>query len=160
MTTVLRGLPPIIDTAAGTLILGSFPSEASLAARQYYGHRQNWFWRLLGVLLDVPLAEMDYAARQVALHRAGIAVWDVYASCERSGSLDSAIRGALANDFGKLKKFAPDLRRICFNGRTAARFERHCVELGYQTRVLPSSSPAYTLAFEKKLAAWRAVLGK
>ena len=158
MTELLRGLPPIIDSAAGTLILGSFPSEASLAARQYYGHRQNQFWRLLGALLEVPLAEMDYAARKAALHRAGIAVWDVYASCERAGSLDSAIRGVQANDFGRLKKLAPDLQRVRFNGRTAARFERHLNELGYATRMLPSSSPAYTLAFEKKLAAWRAAL--
>lgn len=159
MTTVLRGLPPIIDAAAGTLILGSFPSEASLAAQQYYGSRQNQFWRLLGALLGVPLAEMDYADRKTALHGAGIAVWDVYASCERAGSLDSAIRGAQANDFGRLRKLAPKLRRICFNGQTAARFARHFEELGYATVVLPSSSPAYTLSFEKKLAAWRAALG-
>lgn len=159
MTPSLRGLPPIIDQAAGTLILGSFPSEASLAAQQYYGHRQNQFWRLLGAVLEVPLAEMDYAARQTMLHRAGIAVWDVYSSCERAGSLDSAIREALPNDFGKLKKLAPGLRRICFNGQTAARFARHFEGLGYATAVLPSSSPAYTLSFDKKLAAWRAALG-
>jgi len=158
MSGALRGLPPIIATTAGTLILGSFPSAASLAAQQYYGHRQNQFWRLLGALLNAPLAAMDYADRKTALHQAGIAVWDVYASCERSGSLDSAIRGALANDFGKLKELAPDLRRVCFNGRAAARFAGHFEELGYATVVLPSSSPAYTLAFEKKLAAWRAAL--
>ena len=156
---MLRGLPPIIDRAASTLVLGSFPSEASLAAQQYYGHRQNQFWRLLGALLEEPLPEMDYADRKTALHRAGIAVWDVYACCERSGSLDSAIRGAQANDFGRLKIVAPNLRRICFNGRTAARFEGHFAELGYATAVLPSSSPAYTLAFEKKLAVWKDALG-
>lgn len=158
MTEVLRGLPPIIATTAGTLILGSFPSEASLAAQQYYGHRQNQFWRLLGVLLDVPLAEMDYPDRKTALARAGIAVWDVYACCERAGSLDSAIREAVPNDFGRLKKLAPKLRRVCFNGQAAARFAHHIEELGYATAVLPSSSPAYTLSFEKKLAAWRAAL--
>jgi len=159
MAAVLRGLPPIIDTAATTLILGSFPSVSSLAGRQYYGHPQNQFWRLLGALLGAPLAEMDYPDRKAALGRAGIAVWDVYASCERSGSLDSAIRGARENDFRSLSKLAPALQRICFNGRTAARFEPRLAELGYATSVLPSSSPAYTLAFEKKLEAWRAVLG-
>ncbi|MFA6314147.1 MAG: DNA-deoxyinosine glycosylase [Sterolibacterium sp.] len=159
MTEVLRGFPPIIDAAASTLILGSFPSEASLAAQQYYGHGQNQFWRLLAALLAIPLAEMAYPDRKAALHRAGVAVWDVFASCQRAGSLDSAIRGAQANDFGKLKKLAPKLRRVCFNGQAAARFAHHIEELGYETAVLPSSSPAYTLAFEKKLAAWRAVLG-
>jgi len=158
VSDLLRGLPPIIDRQARILILGSFPSQASLAARQYYGHRQNQFWRLLAALLDLPLAGMDYAAKQAALHRAGIAVWDVYACCERSGSLDSAIRNARANDFRKLRKLAPALERVCFNGQTAARLVRELEQLGYATRVLPSTSPAYTLAFEDKLAAWRAAL--
>lgn len=158
MSDLLRGLPPIIDAQARILILGSFPSAASLTARQYYGHRQNQFWRMLSALLAHPLTEMDYAAKQVALHRAGIAVWDVYASCERSGSLDSAIRGARANDFRKLRKLAPALSRVCFNGQTAARFARELNQLGYATCVLPSTSPAYTLPFEDKLAAWRAAL--
>jgi len=158
VSDLLRGLPPIIDAQARILILGSFPSAASLAARQYYGHRQNQFWRLLEALLELPLTGMDYAAKQAALHRAGIAVWDVYACCERSGSLDSAIRGARANDFRKLKQLAPALSRICFNGQTAARFARELGQLGYATCLLPSTSPAYTLAFEDKLAAWRAAL--
>ena len=155
---LLRGLPPIIAAGARSLILGSFPSPASLAAQQYYGHRQNQFWRLLGALLEAPLAELNYSDRQMALHRAGIAVWDVYACCERAGSLDSAIRGGQANDFRVLKNLAPELRRVCFNGRTAARFARQLGELGYATTLLPSSSPAYTLAFEHKLVAWRAAL--
>jgi G:T/U-mismatch repair DNA glycosylase len=51
------------------------------------------------------------------------------------------------------------LLRVCFNGQTAGKIRwldsgRH----GYETRLLPSSSPAYTLAFERKLAAWRAAL--
>ena len=29
-------------------------------------------------------------------------------------------------------------------------------ERGYDTRVLPSTSPAYTLAFEEKVARWQA----
>ncbi len=158
MSDLLRGLPPIVDAQARILILGSFPSAASLAARQYYGHRQNQFWRLLAALLEQPLTGMDYAAKQAALYHAGIAVWDVYASCEREGSLDSAIRSVRANDFRKLRKLAPSLSRVCFNGKTAARFAKALSRLGYATCVAPSTSPAYTLAFEDKLAAWRAAL--
>jgi len=40
-------LPPLISSRTRLLILGSFPSVASLAARQYYGHPQNQFWRIL-----------------------------------------------------------------------------------------------------------------
>ena len=100
--TQLRGLAPIIAERAEVLILGSFPSEASLAAQQYYAHKQNYFWRILGAILNQPLAEMDYAARQQAVMAAGIAIWDVYAACERQGSLDSAIRKGSPNDLSAL----------------------------------------------------------
>jgi hypoxanthine-DNA glycosylase len=155
---ILIGFPPIIDERARILILGSFPSTASLAAQQYYAHRQNQFWRMMSALLDAPLADCDYTLRQQALRDAGIAVWDVYASCERAGSLDSAIRGATLNDFSRLRKLAPELRRVCFNGQTAGRHVKLIAGLGHPTLVLPSTSPAYSLAFEKKLAAWRDAL--
>ena len=72
------------------------------------------------------------------------------------GSLDSAIRNALPNDFGSLKKYAPQLRRACFNGKTAGKFAERMAGLGFETVVVPSTSPAYTLPFAAKLAAWRA----
>jgi hypoxanthine-DNA glycosylase len=105
--TVLRGLPPICDERAEVLILGSFPSAASLAAQQYYAHRQNQFWKILGAVLDLPLLTMDYAAKQAAVKEAGIAIWDVYASCERVGSLDAAIKNGVANDFDHLVATGP-----------------------------------------------------
>jgi hypoxanthine-DNA glycosylase len=156
--TELCGLPPIIDRQARTLILGSFPSEASLAAQQYYGHRQNHFWKILGAILEQPLYEMAYPARKAAVQKAGIAIWDVFANCKREGSLDSAIRDSTPNDFGQLKVLAPRLKRVCFNGQTAGKFRRLFDDLGYEVHVLPSTSPAYTLAFDKKLALWRAAL--
>ncbi len=155
----LRGLPPIIDRQARVLILGSFPSPASLAARQYYAHRQNQFWRVLAAILEAPLADMDYAARQAAVRAAGIAIWDVYAACEREGSLDSAIRIGKPNEFGELRRLAPNLARVCFNGRTAAKFQPTLAALGYETVVLPSTSPANAgWSFERKLAVWRVAL--
>jgi hypoxanthine-DNA glycosylase len=155
----LRGLPPIIDERAEVLILGSFPSEASLAARQYYAHKQNHFWKILGAVIGQPLYEMDYVERLAAVRDARIAVWDVYASCERDGSLDSAIRNAVPNDFAQLKKSAPALRRICFNGQAAGRFASSPEAHGFETSILPSTSPANAAwSFERKLAAWRAAL--
>ena len=141
------------------LILGSFPSAASLAAQAYYAHPQNQFWRVLGAVIGQPLKEMDYPARIAAVQAAGIAIWDIYASCERAGSLDSAIRDARTNDFVVLKESAPALRRICFNGRTAAKRLREIEALGYEALVLPSTSPAHAgMSFEEKLARWRAAL--
>lgn len=152
---LLEGFPPIMDSKVEMLILGSFPSPASLAAQQYYAHRQNQFWRVLGVLLDEPLTELDYIAKKRCLLNHCIGVWDVYRSCRRAGALDSAIKAAEPNDFSLLKSLAPQLRRICFNGKTSGRFERFFLEQGYVTHVLPSTSPAFTLAFDRKVELWR-----
>ncbi|MDO8788177.1 MAG: DNA-deoxyinosine glycosylase [Sulfuritalea sp.] len=156
---ILHGLAPVIDQRARVLILGSFPSTASLAAQQYYAHPQNQFWRILGAVIEQPLQEMDYAARIATVQAAGIAIWDVYASCEREGSLDAAIRDARPNDLAMLQKLALALRRICFNGRMAARRIREVEALGCEALVLPSTSPAHAgMSFVEKLARWRAAL--
>lgn len=156
---ILHGLPPIIDARARVLILGSFPSTASLAAQQYYAHPQNQFWRILGEVIGQPLKEMDYPQRIAAVQDAGIAIWDVFASCARAGSLDTAIRDAVPNDLAKLQESAPALRRICFNGRMAARRIREVEAMGFETEVLPSTSPAHAgMRFAEKLASWRAAM--
>jgi hypothetical protein len=80
---LLPGLPPIIDAGVRTLILGSFPSPASLAAAHYYAHPQNQFWRLLEALLDEPLSALDYAGKQRCLLQHRIGLWDVYRECRR-----------------------------------------------------------------------------
>ncbi len=155
----LYGLPPIINAQARVLVLGSFPSAASLAAQQYYANPQNQFWRILGAVLGQPLTTMDYAARIAAVQAAGIAIWDVFASCERNGSLDAAIRNALPNELAAVKKSALAIRRVCFNGRMAARLQREIETLGYEVCILPSTSPAHAgMRVEEKLLRWRAAL--
>jgi hypoxanthine-DNA glycosylase len=155
---MLRGLPPLIDARARVLILGSFPSVASLAAQQYYAHRQNQFWRILGAILEIPLVEMEYSAQVAAVKNAGIAIWDVYAECDREGSLDSAISNVELNDFGSLKMLSPGLRRVCFNGKTAAKAAPALTAMGYDIAILPSTSPAFTLGFATKLDLWKSKL--
>jgi len=157
-STRQRGFPPVIDGDVKVLILGSFPSPASLEKQQYYGHPQNHFWKLMGALMNEPLYEMEYAQRLPLLLKCGIGLWDVLHQCERAGALDSNIRNAVNNDFRKVTRVARGLRRVCFNGKTAGRFEPVFAEAGYHTLVLPSSSPAYTLGFNAKLKAWRGVL--
>ena len=152
-----RGFPPVIDEQVKVLILGSFPSPASLAKQQYYGHPQNHFWKLMGALLGEPLHEMDYLHRLPILLKHRIGLWDVLHQCERAGALDSNIRNAVTNDFRQATRLARGLKRVCFNGKTAGRFEPVFAAAGYETLVLPSSSPAYTLVFEAKLKLWRGV---
>jgi double-stranded uracil-DNA glycosylase len=154
----LSGLPPVFDADARCLILGSFPSPASLAAGQYYAHPQNQFWRLVGDSLGEPLAGLPYAERLIRVRTHGIAIWDVYRTCRRDGALDSAIREAEDNRLDGLLGQAPWLRTVLFNGKTAARFAERFADRGLAVRDLPSSSPAYTLAYGEKLRSWRAGL--
>ena len=134
------GLPPVIARGTRVLILGSFPGEASLAALQYYAHARNHFWPLMGEVLGAALVDMPYRRRLTTLRARAVGLWDVIVACERRGSLDGAIRNAER-----------------FNGKTAGRAEAGWRASGYETLVLPSSSPAYTRPFAEKLAAWRAI---
>jgi len=153
-----RGFPPVVDAGIETLILGSFPSEESLKKRQYYGHPQNQFWKLLGRVLDMPLYEMPYEERLRALLAHRIGLWDIISTCNREGSLDSNIRNSDHNDYARVTDVAKKLRRVCFNGKTAGKLEPWFAEQGYETIVLPSSSPANTTGLATKLKAWRGAL--
>ena len=155
VSDTLVGLPPILNADVETLILGSFPSPASLAAQHYYAHPQNQFWRVMGAVTGESVTEFDYQEKQCCLLRHRTGMWDVYHACRREGALDSAIKAAVPNDFSSLKERAPHLRCIYFNGRTSGKFERWFLARGYETRILPSTSPAYTLAFDSKVALWR-----
>lgn len=153
-------MPPVGADEATLLILGSLPGEASLAAQNYYAHPQNQFWRLLGAAIGEPLSSLAYDDRIVRLVERGIALWDVVGEALREGSLDGALRQVRANPLSGFVARHPGLRAIAFNGQTAARLGRRALGEGLVPTLidLPSSSPAYTLAFERKLERW-AVLG-
>ena len=153
----VKGFPPVIDAGIETLILGSFPSVASLGKAQYYAHPQNHFWRLVGAVIGEQLNEMDYETRKRTLLKHRIGLWDIIDACRRDGSLDSNIRDARHNDFEQVTRAAKKLRRVCFNGKTAGKREPEFAALGYETLVLPSSSPAYTMRFEEKLKQWKKI---
>ncbi len=155
----LTGFAPAMRPDARLLILGSFPGEASLAARQYYAHPRNQFWRLLSAVLGDELASLDYPDRLTRLAQHRIGLWDVIITCEREGSLDASIRRAQVADFSFLHAGFPELRTIAFNGKTSGRFAPQFEAAGFRTLVLPSSSPANAqLSFDEKLVKWRALL--
>ncbi|MFZ6875633.1 DNA-deoxyinosine glycosylase [Undibacterium sp. Di27W] len=156
---LLQGFPPVINAQTHTLILGSFPGVASLGATQYYAYKQNQFWRLVSASLGSDLVQLEYEQRLQALLAHGIGLWDVFHSCARAGSLDSAIRDGQLNDFSSLQASYPNLRKLCFNGQTAGKMAAYFKERGYVTAILPSSSPAYAMrSFDEKLQAWQSEL--
>lgn len=141
------------------LILGSLPGIRSLVEQQYYAHPTNQFWRLLGEVVDRPLADMNYDDRLTALREAKVGLWDVIRRAERRTSSDSHIREAEAHDLAALVAGLPDLRMVAFNGGKAAAIGRKQfppIE-GVALVDLPSSSAAHTIGFETKLDHWLAL---
>ena len=155
--TVKAGLPPIARPDVRLFVLGSLPGDASLAARQYYAHPTNQFWRLLGGVIGEELHALAYEVRLDGLARHRIGLWDVIASATRPGSLDQAIREAAHNRIEHLLHDFRDLRAIAFNGSTAASVGRRLIgdpPAGIALLDLPSSSAANTASFAEKAQAW------
>ncbi len=148
---------PVVDAATRVLVLGSLPGAASLAAGRYYAHPQNQFWRLVGGALGVDLVALDYEERLAALLAHRIGLWDAVASARRHGSLDAALREVAPRDLAAFAATLPDLRLVAFNGQAAAAVGRRSLPPGLPSLTLPSSSPAHTLPFAAKAAAWTAL---
>ena len=157
-----RSFSPIENRKARILILGSMPGAASLRAGQYYAHPHNAFWPIMGALVGADPA-LPYRARTAALKAAGIALWDVLASCEREGSLDADIRhdSVVVNDFPVFFAAHPHLTDVFFNGGMAETcFRRHvALHIGgtpLRFARLPSTSPANaSISRARKLELWQ-----
>ena len=156
----ITAFEPVAPPGAKVLILGSMPSVESLNQGFYYAHPRNAFWRILAEVYG-EATPGDVPGKIALLTRHDTALWDVLESCERQGSLDSAIRQPTPNDFDGLFRRCPGITRILFNGGTAERlfmkWGRNWIN-GRDCRRLPSTSPAYTLSYERKLALWRQAL--
>ena len=156
--------PPVIDADTRVLVLGSLPGEASLAAGRYYAHPRNLFWRLIGAVIDVDLAALEYEVRLATLLEHGVGLWDTVRSGQREGSLDAALREVECNDLAAMLARAPALGAIGFNGATSARIGRPVlggVLHGLPDLALidlPSSSPAFAaMTLAEKTRRWLAL---
>lgn len=152
-----RSFAHVTDVNIRLLILGSLPGEASLARSQYYAHPQNAFWKLMSEVIGEDLRAMEYDQRLQTLLQHGIGLWDVVAEARREGSLDSNIADHAGNDLTGLLDKLPQLTTIGFNGGTAAKLGLKVLKeraAQYRIVLLPSSSPAHTMAYAKKLEQW------
>jgi hypoxanthine-DNA glycosylase len=156
--TLKRSFAPIVDEHTRVLVLGSLPGEVSLAQRQYYAHRQNRFWALIGDVIGENLREMPYEVRLQTLLAHRIGLWDVIAEARREGSLDSRIRDHETNDLVALIDALPNLAAVAFNGGTAAKIGIRALAAqpaAIEFVNLPSSSPAFAaVPYAEKLRAW------
>ncbi|MEA1987727.1 MAG: DNA-deoxyinosine glycosylase [Pseudomonadota bacterium] len=154
------GFKPIVSSNPQLLVLGTMPSVESLNQAFYYAHPRNAFWPIMQSLVNMPINTID---DKIALvDKAGLAVWDVLESCDRQGSLDSAIKSPQANDFESFLVHYEKINTICFNGKKAEQlFKRYVLKeqkIPNHIRyiVLPSTSPANaSITVEDKRLFWQ-----
>jgi len=141
-----EGFLPIISFTPKVLMLGTMPSAESLKQSFYYAHPRNAFWPIMNSIFDLPTNSVE--DKTELIKQAGLVLWDVLASCDRVGSLDSAIKNPQANDFTLFLSQYPTVKTICFNGKKAEQlFKRYVIKEqsipnDIEYIVLPSTSPA------------------
>jgi hypoxanthine-DNA glycosylase len=163
---LIHSFSPVVGVNPHLLILGSMPGKPSLQAQRYYANERNAFWSIMGALFSAG-PDLPYPQRLDKLSLAGIALWDVIATCERESSLDADIVPATVrpNDFSAFLAVHRSIRTICFNGVAAQAYFRRLVLPrqpgldGIALHVLPSTSPAHAAkSYAEKLAAWSAIV--
>ena len=142
MDTVIHNIPPEYDSDSQILILGSFPSKKSRESQFFYGHPQNRFWKMLASIFHDSVPQ-TVEEKKSFLHLHHIALWDVIASCEISGSADSSIRNVVPNHIERILLNA-DIRKIIVNGKTAQKYYQKYLypRIKREAICLPSTSPA------------------
>lgn len=158
-TRIDHPFPPVVDEDCRVLILGSFPSVKSREDGFFYGHPQNRFWRVLSAVFGEPVPQ-DIPAKKALLLRHHIALWDVIASCEITGSSDATVKHAVPVDIARVTDTAPIARVLC-NGALAGKlYARHLEgQVGIKADTLPSTSPANAAwTLDKLIAAWETAL--
>lgn len=164
--SVSHTFPPVYDGQTNILILGSFPSVKSREQQFYYGHPQNRFWKMLAGIYGEPVPGQIVEKKEFLLQH-HLALWDVIASCEITGSSDSSIRNVQVNDLGWLLQAAPVEKILLNGGKAAELFERHCKDIrqeverrGGSIEKMPSTSPANAAwRLERLMTVWGEALG-
>ena len=157
---ICRSFDPVFTPEARVMIVGSMPSVKSLADAQYYAHPRNAFWPILfDVFGAAPTG--DYEAKKALIRGNALALWDAAQSCEREGSLDSAMRDVAYNDFASLYARCPHIHTVLCNGGTAyALFVKSGFAGDRRVIRMPSTSPAYTMPYARKLQIWKETLNQ
>jgi len=157
---MIQSFPPLVNFSTKILILGTMPGMTSLEKQEYYAHPRNHFWKIMFTLFgSLPVPE-NFDDKIKVLQINNIGLWDVLQHCERKGSLDIHIKNHQENDFEMLFAQFPEINKIVFNGKESHKFfyKKFGQIKGINYYVMPSTSPANTMSFEKKLEIWSTFL--
>ena len=152
---IVHSIPPTFDENSRVLVLGSIPSPKSRETQFNYGHPQNRFWRVTSSVTNSPLP-VTVEEKKSFLLLNGIAVWDVIASCDITGSSDSSIKNVTPNDLTPILSGAKN-KAVFTNGKTAHNLYQKYVKstTGREDVTLPSTSPANAAwTLDRLISAW------
>ena len=157
--SVEHNIPPVFDENSRILILGSFPSVQSRENAFFYAHPRNRFWSVLAGIFGEPTPCTTDEKKQFLL-RNHIALWDVIARCDVTGSSDASIRNTEPNNIKMILRQAR-IERIIVNGTTAYKYYQkyQYPVTGINAVCLPSTSPSNARMNERELIdVWREAL--
>ena len=151
-------IPPLYNKDSKILILGSFPSVKSREDMFFYAHPQNRFWKVISAVFGDTVPK-TIEEKKTFLLKNNIAIWDVIASCDITGSSDSSIKNAVANDIGRILNEA-DIKCIFTNGRTAQKYYNKYIygDIKREFVCLSSTSPANAAkSLDAMIAQWQII---
>lgn len=151
-------IAPLYNKNSVVLILGSFPSVKSREQMFYYGHTQNRFWKVISAVTGQKTPATIEEKRDF-LYSNGIALWDVIASCDITGSSDSSIKNVVANDLSVILDNA-NIKQIYLNGKTAEKYYNKYIKnsIDKESVCLPSTSPANaSYSIDRLVQAWSVI---
>lgn len=154
---ITHPIPPVYDENSKILILGSFPSVKSREQLFFYGHPQNRFWKVISAVFGEENVPLSIEEKREFLLKNRVALWDVIASCEITGSADSSIKNAVPNNISHILS-AAKVKRIFVNGKTAGKYYKRYIEktVGRAATELPSTSPANAAwSLERLVLKWK-----
>ena len=115
---------------------------------------------MISAIFEQPVPQTIEEKKQL-IFGSGLALWDSIESCEITGSSDSSIRNAQANDI-RIILDSCNIERIYCNGRKSHELYKKYIEpqTGREAVCLPSTSPAnaqWTL--ERLIEEWSVIRG-
>ena len=153
----IKGLQFEAGEAPKILILGTMPGDQSIEKQEYYSSPNNSFWTIIEQVFNDGKPFASYNEKCACLHNNGIALWDVFDSCDREKSSDKTIKKPVYNDIEWFLEEFP-ISLIVFNGIKAEKaFNKH-FHSDVKTVTAPSTSNAFPMSREKKIAAWSELL--
>ena len=130
-TEPIQGFSPIVNDNSELVILGTIPGNVTLKnylltgnQDYYFNFSRNHFWQTIGQIFDLNLqlitdkSNTGYQYRKDMLLKYKIALWDIYATCERAigNASDKAIKNPKANDLKAFLKKYPNIKYVVTNG--------------------------------------------